>query len=180
MILCTVVVAYLLYVLLRPVSRDLALLMTLFNLVAIATEASYSLRLVEALFPLGSARYLEAFSAAQLDAMASLALRSHAVGFGIALLLFGPFFLASGYLIRKSTYFPKIIGILYQVAGLAYLANGFGVILAPRFAGQVFAAIVVPAFVGEASFCLWLLVKGLDVEKWTARVDAGATLGERS
>jgi hypothetical protein len=112
--------------------------------------------------------------------MASLALKSHAVGFGLALLLFGPFFLVSGYLIRKSTYFPRAIGILYQVAGLAYLANGFGVILAPRFAGQVFAVIVVPAFVGEASFCSWLLVKGLDLEKWTARVGARATLGGSS
>ena len=172
MILCTVVVAYLLYVLLRPVSRDVAVLMTLFNLVAIATEASYSLRLVEVLFPLGSARYLEAFSAAQLDAMASLALKSHAFGFGIALLLFGPFFLVCGYLIRRSTYFPKVIGILYQVSGVAYLANGLVLVLAPRLAGQAFTALVVPAFVGEASFCLWLLFKGPNVERWKAQADA--------
>lgn len=180
MVLCTVVVAYILYVLLRPVGRDLAVLMTLFNLIAIAVQAAYSLRLVEALFPLGSSGYLAAFTAAQLDAMASLALRSHAVGFGIALLLFGPFFLVSGYLIRKSTYFPRVIGILYQVAGVAYLANGFGVVLAPRFAGPIFSAIVVPAFVGEVSFCLWLLVKGLDVEKWKAQADARTTLREAS
>ena len=177
MTLCTVVVAYLLYVLLRPVSRDLAALMTLFNLVAIATGSSYSLQLVEALFPLGSARYLESFSAAQLDALASLALKSHAFGFGIALLLFGPFFLVSGYLIRRSTYFPRVIGILYQVAGLAYLANGFVLILAPGFASQAFAALIVPAFVGEASFCLWLLVKGVDVDRWNALADARAARG---
>ena len=180
MVLCTVVVAFILYVLLRPVGRDLAVLMTLFNLIAIAVQASYSMRLVEALFPMGSAGYLAAFTPAQLDALASLALKSHAVGFGIALLLFGPFFLVSGYLIQRSAYFPRVIGILYQVAGLAYLANGFGVILAPRFASQVFAVIVLPAFIGEASFCLWLLVKGLDMEKWTARVRARATLGESS
>ena len=178
MILCTVVVAYLLYVLLRPVSRDVAVLMTLFNLVAIATEASYSLRLVEVLFPLGSARYLEAFSAAQLDAMASLALKSHAFGFGIALLLFGPFFLVCGYLIRRSTYFPKVIGILYQVSGVAYLANGLVLVLAPRYAGRAFSALVVPAFVGEASFCLWLLVKGVDEKRWMALANARAVPGE--
>jgi len=180
MVLCTVVVAFILYVLLRPVSRDLAVLMTFFNLIAIAVQASNSLRLVEALFPLGSAGYLEAFTPAQLDAMASLALKSHAFGFGIALLLFGPFFLVSGYLIYRSTYFPRVIGILYQVAGLAYLTNGCVLVLAPRFASQIFAAIVIPAFLGEASFCLWLLAKGLDVEKWNAKANARATLGESS
>lgn len=180
MVLCTVGVAFILYVLLRPAGRDLAVLMTLFNLVAIAVQASYSLRLVEALFPLGSAGYLDAFTPAQLDAMTSLALRSHSVGFGIALLLFGPFFLVCGYLIYGSTYFPRAIGILYQVAGTAYLANGCVLVLAPRFAGQIFAAIVVPAFVGEASFCLWLLAKGPDLEKWNARAAACAAIGESS
>jgi hypothetical protein len=180
MVLCTVVVAFLLYVLLRPVSRDLAVLMTFFNLVAIAVQASYSLRLVEALFPQGRARYLEAFTPAQLDAMASLALKSHALGFGFALLLFGPFFLVCGHLIYRSTYFPRVIGILYQVAGVAYLTNGFVLVLAPRFAGQIFAAIVVPAFVGEASFCLWLLARGPDLAKWNARASVRATLGEVS
>lgn len=169
MVLCTVVVAFLLYVLLRPVSRDLAALMTFFNLVAIAVGASYALRLVEVLFPLGNSGYLEAFTPPQLDAMASLAIKSHVFGFGIALFLYGPFFLVSGYLIYKSTYFPRVIGILYQVAGLAYVANTFVLVLAPRLAGQAFAAMVGPAFIGEASFCLWLLAKGPDMEKWNAR-----------
>jgi hypothetical protein len=172
MITCATGLALVLYVLLRPVSRDLALLATFFSLIATAVEAAYSLQLVQALFPLGSATYLQAFAQAQLDAMASLSLRSHAVGFGIALLLFGPFFLVSGYLVFKSRYLPRTIGILYQIAGVAYLANGFALILAPRIAGHMFTLIVVPAFVGEASFCLWLLIKGVDVPKWQARAGA--------
>lgn len=179
MVLATVVVAFVLYVLLRPVSKDLAALMTFFNLIAIAVQASYSLRLVETLFPLGSARYLAAFTPAQLDAMVSLALKSHAFGFGIALLLFGPFFLVCGHLIYRSTYFPRLIGVLYQVAGLAYLTNGVVAVLAPRFSGQIFSVIVVPAFVGEASFCAWLLAKGPDMQKWQARADALAVQGAR-
>jgi len=60
-----------------------------------------------------------------------LSVKAHVCGFGIALLLFGPFFLVTGYLIFKSGYFPKAIGILYLLPGLSYLINGFGLILAP-------------------------------------------------
>ena len=166
LLLCTVALSLLLYVLLRPVSRDLALLSQFFGLMATAVEAAYSVQLFEALFPLGHAEYLTAFSQAQRDAMTTLALRSHDVGFAICLLLFGPFFLVTGYLIFKSTYFPRAIGVLYQIAGVAYLTNGFVRILAPAFASQIFAIIVLPAFVGEVSFCLWLLLKGVKMEQW--------------
>jgi len=180
MALCTVVVAYLLWILLRPVSRDLAALMTFFNLVAIAVGSSYALRLVEALFPLGSAGYLEAFTPAQLDAMASLALKSHVFGFGIALYLYGPFFLVCGYLIYRSGYFPRVIGVRYQLAGLAYAGNCLVLVLAPRLAGVAFMAMALPVFAGEASFCLWLLVKGPDERKWNARAGGRTSLGATS
>jgi len=55
------------------------------------------------------------------------------------------------------------------------MTNGFVLVLAPSFANQIFAAIVLPAFVGEASFCLWLLVKGVNMEKWKAQADAQRT-----
>ena len=166
LVICSVALALILYVLLRPVSRDLALLATFFNLIAIAVQAAYSLQLVEALFPLGNAGYLKAFTPEQLNAMASLSLKSHVFGFGIALLFFGPFFLVSGYLIFRSTYFPRAIGILYLIAGLSYLTNSFALLLAPTFADRIFPTILVPAFVGEVSFTLWLLVKGVNVRKW--------------
>lgn len=173
MALCTVTLSLVLYVLLRPVGRDLALLATFFGLVATGVGVAYSLQLVEALFPLGNAYYLKAFHPDQLDVMASLALKSHVFGFGISLLLFGPFFLVAGYLIFRSTYFPRLIGVLYQIAGVGYLVNGFVLLLAPQLAGRIFTLIVAPVFVGEASFCLWLLIRGLNLEKWE-RVKAGA------
>jgi Domain of unknown function (DUF4386) len=169
MSLFTVALTFILYVLLRPVSRNLALLATFFGLLATAVQAGYSLLLVEALFPLGNAEYLKAFTPEQLNAMVSLTLKSHEIGFGIVLLLFGPFFLVAGYLIYKSTYFPRAIGILYQIGGTAYIVNGFVLILAPVFAGQILAVIVLPAFVGEASFSLWLLIRGVNMEKWKVK-----------
>ncbi|HEV2855183.1 MAG TPA: DUF4386 family protein [Thermoanaerobaculia bacterium] len=53
-----------------------------------------------------------------------------------------------------------------QIAGLCYLTNSFALILAPDFASQLFPAILVPAFVAELSLALWLLVKGVNVERW--------------
>lgn len=169
MLICTVLSAMFFYVLLRPVSRDLALLSTFFSVIAIAVEAAYALHLVEALFPLGRAGYLKAFSTEQLAAMSSLSMKSHGSGFGIALLLFGPLFLIRGFLIFRSGYFPKVLGVLYQITGVAYMTNSFVMILAPRFSGRTFAIIGGPAFIGELSLTLWLLVKGIDVERWNRR-----------
>jgi hypothetical protein len=119
MIICTVTLTLTLYVLLRPVSKDLALLATFFSLIATAVDSSCTLHLVGALLPLGNDGYLNAFTPEQLSAMASLSLKSHPIGYGIGLLLFGPFFLVTGYLIFRSTYFPRAIGVLYQIAGIA-------------------------------------------------------------
>jgi Domain of unknown function (DUF4386) len=169
LLICSVVLALILYVLTRPVSKDLALLAAFFNLISISIEAAYSLQLVEALFPLGNAGYLKAFAPAQLHAMASLSARSHVYGFGVALVFFGCFCLVIGYLIFRSGYLPKAVGVLMQIAGLCYLTNSFALVLAPSVADRIFAAIAVSAFVGEASLCLWLLVKGVDVERWNRR-----------
>jgi len=175
MVICTIVSALILYVLLRPVSKDLALLGTFFGLVGITIEAAHSLRLVEALFPLQSAGYLQAFSPGELQAMVSWSMKAHGQGYGLALLVFGPAFLLRGYLVYRSGYFPRALGVLYQIAGLAYLTNGFSLILAPQLAGRIFMIVAGPAFVGEASFCIWLLAKGLNVDKWNQLRGAGAS-----
>jgi hypothetical protein len=178
MVMCTVVSALLLYVLLRPVSRDLALLATFFGLSGVAIEGSHALHLVQTMFPLGEAQYLNAFSEAQRQALAALSVRAHANGFGVALFVFGPAFLLRGFLIFKSTFFPKILGGLYMLAGAAYVTNSIALVLAPQLAGRVFLLIAGPAFVGEMSLCLWLLIKGVDVDAWRRRSEAATRDGE--
>jgi hypothetical protein len=170
LLICAVALLLILFVLLRPVSRDLALLAAFFNLVSIGVEAAITLYLVEALFPLGSAGYLKAFTPEQLYAMASLLLKSHSYGFGMSLTFFGCFCLVIGYLIFRSTYLPRALGILMQIAGLSYLTNSFTLVLAPALANRLFPAILLPAFVGEASLCLWLLMKGVNVPKWQEQI----------
>jgi hypothetical protein len=172
LLICGITLTLIFFILLRPVSKDLALLAIFFNLVSLAIEASVQLYLLGALFPLGKAEYLKAFTPEQLYAMASLSVRSHGYGFGVALIFFGCACLILGYLIFRSGYLPKTVGVLMQIAGLSYLTDSFALILAPGFANRIFPAILVPAFIGEASLCLWLLVKGVNVEKWRARAAA--------
>src|SRR5438128_9332633 len=173
LLICAVALLWILFVLLRPVSRDLALLAVFINLVSIGIEAATTMYLIEALFPLGNAGYLKAFTPEQVYAMATLSLKSHGYGFSVSLLFFGCFCLIVGYLIFRSGYLPKTIGVLMQIAGLSYLTNSFALILSPAFANRLFPAILVPAFIGEVSLCLWLLVKGVNVEKWEEKASAG-------
>jgi hypothetical protein len=172
LLICAVTLLLILFVLLRPVSRDLALLAAFFNLVSIGMEAATAMYLLGALFPLGSAGYLKAFRPEQLYAMVSLSVKSHGYGFGVSLIFFGCFCLVVGYLIFRSDFLPKAIGVLMQIAGLCYLTNSFALIVAPNFANRIFPAILVPAFVGEASLCLWLLVKGVNVQRWKEQASA--------
>lgn len=167
---CTIVFTLIIYVLLRPVNRDLALLATFFGLIAIAVQTAYALELVKALFPLGNTAYLRAFTPEQLDAMASLSIRAHAQGFGIALFFFGCFFPIASYLIFQSGYFPKAIGVLYLIPGLSYLTSSLALILSPIFADRYYFVIAGPALIGEGALCLWLIFKGVNVVKWKEKI----------
>lgn len=163
---------FIMYKLTRPVNKDVAMLAAFFNLAACTIQTVYILKRVEVLFPIGTADYLNAFTPEQLGALISLTLKSHAFGFGIALLIFGPYFLLTGYLISHSRYLPKFIGILYILSGLGYLVNGVMLILAPELSGIIFMIIVLPVFIGEMSLALTLTIKGVKDVEWNKYVIA--------
>lgn len=167
--LCDVVVMWAIYVLLRPVSRNLALLTLLFNLVQTAVLVANKLNLLVPLFLLGDAAYLKAFDTAQLQAWSYIAVKMHDYGFGIGLIFFGFVCLVEGYLIRRSRYLPSLLGVLMQIAGACYLVNSFALLLAPAFAGRIFPVILVPCFIAELALALWLLVKGVNMDEWNKR-----------
>lgn len=160
------------YLLLRPVNRNLVLLSVLFGVVSLAVEAISKLFLLLVMPTLKSANYLTAFEPAQLQVLANLAFRSHNAAFNIALLFFAIACLLNGYLIYRSGYLPKLIGVLLQLAGLSYLIACFSALFFPMLSNQISPAIFVPILIGEASLCLWLLVKGVNVEKWRERIRA--------
>jgi hypothetical protein len=169
---CDVVLIMVFYVLLKPVNKNLALLAVLFNLIQTAVLVANKLNLVMPLFLLADADYLKAFNSHQLQALSYLSIKAHAHGFGTGLIYFGFECLVLGYLIFKSGYFPKTIGILMQIAGLCYLVNSFSLLVAPGLANALFPAILIPSFIGELSLCLWLLVKGVNVSRWKEKTNA--------
>jgi hypothetical protein len=154
------------YVLLKPVSKNLALLAALFNLVQTSVLVANKLTLLAVLVFLGNADYLKAFEPRQLQALANASLMLHEYGFAIGLVFFGFTCLVTGYLIFRSGYFPKTLGVLQSIAGICYLTNSFALFLAPALAAKMFPTVLLPAFIGELFTCLWLIVKGVNLSKW--------------
>jgi hypothetical protein len=163
---CATALALIFYVLLRPVSCDLALMTILFNLVCIAIEGVAAVSLAKALLPVSNAAYLNAFTPEQLNVLAMLSIRSHTIGFGVALVFFGVECVILGYLIFRSSYMPRPIGVLMQIAGVCYVINSLALILSPPLSSRLFPAILLPALVAELSLALWLLIRGVRAEEW--------------
>ena len=156
------------YYLLKPVDRLLALVATVANVVQTAVLAANKLTLVVPLLLLQKPGDIPAST--WEATLSFLAIRLHGYGFGIGLLFFGVACLVRGYLVYRSTYFPRTLGLLLALAGLAYLVNSVALLLAPDVAAMLFPAILAPALVGEGAFCLWLLVKGVDQSAWERRL----------
>ncbi len=163
-----------LYLILKPVNKNLARLAILFNLIQTAVLVANSFNLVMPLFLVGNADYLKAFTPNQLHVWIQLLVRLHSYGFGVGLVFFGLTCLVSGYLIFNSGYLPRILGVLMMIAGLCYLTNSFALLLAPTVAAVIVPAILLPALVGELSLALWLVVKGIRVQEWKRRATESA------
>ena len=154
------------YLLLRPVDEGLALTATLLNLVQTAVLVAERGQLLTPLLILGDAGAVQAFSVAQQQAFSQLAIRLHAHGFGIGLIFFGFACLIRAWLIYRSGLMPWPIALLLGGAGFCYLVNSFALLLAPDLAAALFPAVLLPAFVGEASLCCWMMFRGIDLERW--------------
>ena len=166
LLVCAVPLTLILYLLLRPVNKNLALLAVFFNLVSIAIEGVNALSHFAPLLILNGADYLKVFDQHQLQALALLFVNLHAYGFAISLTIFSFVLLLEGYLIFNSGYFPKTLGVFVAIAAICYLTNSFALFLAPVFQAKIFPTILIPSFIGELSLCLWLLVMGVNVPKW--------------
>lgn len=151
------------YQLFKPVSRTLALLAMVFGLVGCAVTAFGSLFQLAPLVVLGGSPYSSAFDAKQVQALALLFLNLNVqVGY-IALVFFGVFQIVLGYLIFQSAFLPRVIGALIALAGLGWLT-----FLSPPLANQLLTPLEVLGIAAEASLMLWLLVMGVNAQRWTA------------
>ena len=165
-----------LYLLLKPVNESLSLSAAFLNLIQTAVLAANKLSLLVPLYLLGCSSYLTAISTAQLQTLSYVAINAHGYGFAVGLIFFGVSCLVRGYLMVKSGYVPKLYGFLMVLAGFSYLINSFALLLAPTFAAALFPAILVPAFIGELAFTLWMIVKGVNLAQWQQRVDPAPTI----
>lgn len=163
-----VVVTLLLYELLKPVSRSLSLLAAFFSLVGIAIGCLAALGHLAPLLLLKDA-YMAPFGTSQAQAMALLALKLHARGYWISLVFFGFYELVLGYLIFKSSFFPRALGVLVGLAGAAFLVNSFALFLSPPVGNALNVYMLALDGIGEISLMLWLLVMGVNEAKWQAR-----------
>ncbi len=170
--ICDLPVMLILYLLLKPVNKNIALLNLLFNMIQTAVLVANKLNLLNALFLLGDAEYLKTLDPNQLHTLSYLSIKLHEFGFGIGLIFFGIVCLLEGYLIFKSGYFPKTIGFLMQIAGVCYLTNSFALILFPKLANIMFPIILMPPLIAELSLSLWLIFKGVNMSAWEMKIQS--------
>jgi hypothetical protein len=163
---CDVSLTLILYVLLRPVRRELALLAAFFGLVSTALFGVAELFYFTASLILGGANYLKTFSPDQLNTLALLSLKVYAYGGGIFMVFYGVASVVRGYLIFRSDYLPKILGVLLALAGVGFITKNFALVLVPAYASD---GLLLPMFLAGVSLTVWLLVKGVDVPKWEAK-----------
>jgi hypothetical protein len=162
-----------LYVLLRPVNRNLALLFLLLNAVGVAIQGASMLWLLSALLQGDAASHMQAYSAAQLEGLAYLSINVYKMGWVTAQLFFGMWLFPLGYLVYKSGYLPRFLGVLLMLDGIGVLIWFLQALLLPDYRAISLPGVAV-SFVAELGLALWLLVKGVKV------VDSGAGLpGEK-
>jgi len=165
MFLSDVALAVLLYVLLKPVSKVVALVAMCFRLGQAAVLALNLLNYHAAILLLTGPAYAASLGGEQVSGLSYLFLDLHAHGYDLGLLLFGVHCLLLGYLVFRSGYLPRALGVLMVAAGFTYLVGSYTRFLAPGYV-PVVAPIYAIAVVSEVSLCVWLLVRGVHVEQW--------------
>ena len=161
------------YRLIGPVNRSLSLVAAFFSLVGCAIQIFGGLLQLAPFVILRDSYLSSAFTVEQLQAAALLSLRLHGQIFNISLVLFGFFELLLGYLIFRSTFLPRILGVLWMCAGLGWLT-----FLWPPLARALSSYVVLPLGVlAEGLLLLWLLVKGVNVSRWEEKARMEQTAG---
>jgi len=161
-------VVLVLYKLLKPVNKNHASLMVMFLLLGVPIAMLNELNKFAALLLLSGADYLTVFTADQLQALAPLFLDLHAHGLTIAGIFWGLWLLPMGYLVFKSGFLPRILGVLLMIGCLGYLIDSVTFFLSPSSYATI-SQFTDYTWLGELLLALWLLIKGVNVEQWEKR-----------
>lgn len=162
---CNVPITLIFYNLFKVVNRNVTLLMVFLDLVVTAVESISLLAHYAPLIILGGGQHWSAFTAEQLHAATYMSLQLFEDGFAISLVFFGFDLLALGYLIFRSKFLPRTLGVLLAIEGLGYLVNSFTLFLAPALQPRI-SPYLVPTAIAEVALCLWLLIVGVNGQRW--------------
>lgn len=155
-----------LYKLLSPVGKHAAVLMVAFAVVSVPISFVNMLNKLDILSLLSGAGYLQAFTTDQLQAQVMLSLDAYGNGLLVSKIFWGLWLLPFGYLVYKSGFLPRILGILLMMGCFSYLIDFFGRALFPVYTETAIASFVtLPAAFGEIGTCLWLLIVGVHEPK---------------
>jgi hypothetical protein len=166
--LCDVGLTWALYILLRPVHRNLALLAVFFRLIATCGFAVSQVLYFSALPTLAGADYLKTFSADQRESIALLSINAGGFGLEMFSMFYGAGAMVLGYLILRSEYLPRILGVLLAISGVGFVIKAFASVLAPAYASPL---LLLPVAVAWLSLTVWLLAKGVDVQRWQSKCE---------
>jgi Domain of unknown function (DUF4386) len=156
------------YDLLKPAGETVSLVAAFLGLGGCVIKTVSRLFYIAPLFVLGGAGYLKVFGREQLEALALLFLKVNDRGAGIALAFFGFYAILTGYLIIKSTYLPRILGIVSVIAGAGWLT-----FLYPPLGYRLFFYIAPFGLLGALGLIVWLLVFGVNEQRWQEKVRRG-------
>jgi hypothetical protein len=164
---CQIAMTALFYDLLKPAGRSVSLIAAFLGLTGSIIKTFSRVFFIVPLFVLGGAHYLSVFSAQQLQALALLFLKVNDRGAAVALVFFGFYALLTGYLIITSTFLPRILGVLSVLGGLGWLS-----FLYLPLGYRLFLYIAAFGLLGAASLILWLLVFGVNEQRWKEQARA--------
>jgi hypothetical protein len=156
--------AAILYVLLAPVSRPLALVMSFARLAQATILGLNLLNMYTGLQLLTAPEY--AGLGAGVEPLALVFLNAQSFGYELGLVFFALHLFALGYLVYRSGFLPRFLGVLLVVSALGYVGNSFSVFLAPGLAEMMAVVVIVAALIGELPLTLWLLIKGVNTARW--------------
>jgi len=159
---CGLPCVLIIYFLFKQINKFLLQLALIFVVIQTAIIAVNLLNQISPLLILSNNAYLNTFQPNQLATLSQLSLNIQGVGYAIGLVFFGVYCLLVGYVIFKSKMVPKFLGILYIISGVGYLINSFTMLLSKGFSNPLFTYVAIPIFIGELSFCMWLLIKGVE------------------
>ena len=149
-----------LYRLFKPVNETLAKQMVILGaLVSVPIVFVNVLNEIAALVLASGADFLSVFSKPQLDSLAYLFLRLHGRGINVASIFWGLWLFPFGLLVIRSGFIPRAFGVLLMIAGVAYLASAFAILVLPRYAPLV-SQVALPIEAAELPIVFWLLIWG--------------------